>query len=111
MDDLRGSVWTELSAGRPIDVYRRNLQRAYIERMHYLMTEEQPAVPAQFRRFITRTEVNVAQSDIRPFARGELETLKRQITAALPRVRDRATRLHLRDAVVRIDEILEPKKE
>ncbi|MDH3495908.1 MAG: zinc-dependent metalloprotease [Gemmatimonadota bacterium] len=108
-DDLRGAVWTELAAGRTTDVYRRNLQRGYIERMKYLMTEELPPIPAQFRQFVTRTDVNVAQSDIRAFARGELEALKRQITAALPRVTDRATRLHLRDVQARIDEILEPK--
>jgi Met-zincin/Domain of unknown function (DUF5117)/Domain of unknown function (DUF5118) len=110
MDDLHAAIWTELSAGSPIDVYRRNLQRGYIERMRYLMTQEPPPIPAQFRQFVRRTEVNVAESDIRPFARGELETIKREITAALPRVTDRATRLHLRDALVRIDDILNPKK-
>ena len=109
MDDLHTAIWSELRTGAAADVYRRNLQRGYIERMRYLMTEEPPTIPAQIRRFVRRTEVNVAQSDIRPFARGELERLKREITAAVPRVQDRATRLHLRDALVRIDDILNPK--
>jgi hypothetical protein len=110
MDDLHGAIWTELSSGAAIDVYRRDLQRAYLARMQYLMTQEPPPIPAQFRQFVRRTEVNVAESDIRPYARGELEALKREITAALPKVTDRATRLHLRDALVRIQDILEPKK-
>jgi hypothetical protein len=110
MDDLHTAIWSELRTGAATDVYRRNLQRGYIERMRYLMTEEPPTIPAQIRRFVRRTEVNVAQSDIRPFARGELERLKREITAAVPRVQDRATRLHLRDALVRIDDILNPEK-
>jgi len=105
MDDLRGAVWTELQSGAATDVYRRNLQRAHLDRLGYLMTEEQPPVPAQFRAFIQRTSVNVSQSDIRAYARGELETLKRQLTAARPS--DRATRLHYRDAVARIDKILD----
>jgi hypothetical protein len=105
-----GAIWTELSSGAAIDVYRRDLQRAYLARMQYLMTQEPPPIPAQFRQFVRRTEVNVAESDIRPYARGELEALKREITAALPKVTDRATRLHLRDALVRIQDILEPKK-
>jgi hypothetical protein len=110
MDDLHGAIWTELPSGAAIDVYRRDLQRAYLARMQYLMTQEPPPIPAQFRQFVRRTEVNVAESDIRPYARGELEALKREITAALPKVTDRATRLHLRDALVRIQDILEPKK-
>ncbi|HEX9727318.1 MAG TPA: zinc-dependent metalloprotease [Gemmatimonadales bacterium] len=106
-DDMRGAIWSELTAGRAIDVYRRNLQRGYIERLEYLMTEEQPPIPPQFRAFVQRTNVDVSQSDIPAFARGELETIKRDATAALTRVRDRATRLHLRDVIARIDAILD----
>ena len=108
LDELRSGIWSELPRGRAIDTFRRNLQRGYLERMRYLMTEEQPSVPSQFAAFITRTNVNVSQSDIRPFVRGQLNTLKREIGTALRRVRDRATRLHLEDAVVRIDDILDP---
>ncbi len=108
LDDLRDGVWTELARGRTIDTFRRHLQRGYLERMHHLMTAEQAPLTGRFRAFITRTEVDVSQSDIRPFVRGELRTLQQQITAALPRVRDRATRLHLEDALVRIDDILDP---
>jgi Txe/YoeB family toxin of Txe-Axe toxin-antitoxin module len=105
VDDLRGAVWTELRTGAATDVYRRNLQRAHLERLQYLMTQEQPPIPAQFRAFVQRTNVNVSLSDIRAYARGELETLRRQLTAATPA--DRATRLHYRDAIARIDKILD----
>jgi len=105
MDDLRAAVWTEVRTGAATDVYRRNLQRAHIERLEYLMTQEQPPVPAQFRGFIQRTNVDVSLSDIRAFARGELETLRRQLAAANPS--DRATRLHYRDAVARIEKIFD----
>jgi hypothetical protein len=110
LDGLRSAVWSELATGRSIGVYRRNLQRGYLERMGWLMTEEPPAAPSFFgARFATT--VNVPQSDIRPFVRGELETLKRDINRALARGGiDRATRLHLQDAVVRIDRILDPGK-
>jgi hypothetical protein len=107
MDDLRGAVWTELRTGRATDVYRRNLQRAHIERLRYLMTEEQPPIPERFRAFVQRTNVDVSRSDIRAYARGELETLRRQLTAAAGNQSDRSTRLHYRDAVARIQEILD----
>jgi len=109
LDDLRGGVWSELSAGRSIDVYRRNLQRGYLERLEWLMTEE-PAAPTSRFGARSATTVNVSQSDIRPFVRGELQTLQRDINRALARGGiDRATRLHLQDAVVRIDRILDPE--
>jgi hypothetical protein len=107
LGDLHGAVWSELRRGGSIDVYRRNLQRGYLERMEWLMNEEPGPVPAFARAFVTN--VDVPQSDIRPFVRGELETLKRQIRAALGRNPDRTTRLHLQDAIVRIDAILDPK--
>ena len=72
------------------------------------MTAAPDSIPASGREYATT--VNVPQSDIRPFVRGELETLKRAITTALGRNPDSATRLHLEDARVRIDRILDPKE-
>jgi hypothetical protein len=108
MSDLRSSVWSELAAGRSIDTYRRNLQRGYLERMAWLMTEEPPTPPAFAAAFITA--VDVSQSDIRPFVRGELTALRGQIQRVLQGNLDRATRYHLQDAVVRIDDILDTEE-
>ena len=108
LDDLRGTIWNELSDNSATTVYRRNLQRAYIERMEYLMTEELPDISAQFRRFLGMTSVNVSQSDIRPMVREQLETLQSDISSAKSRVSDRATRVHLADAERRIENILNP---
>ena len=109
MDDLRQGIWSELRSGRKIDTYRRNLQKAYIERMEYLMTEEQTPVPAAWRSWISRTNVDVAQSDIRSVARAELRTLRGEVQAAIPRTSDRMSKYHLQDVLVRIDNILDPK--
>jgi hypothetical protein len=106
--DLHNAIWTELSSSSPIDVYRRNLQRGYIERMEYLMTQEPQPIPAQFRRFIERTEVDVSQSDIRPYVRGELIGLQKEIMSVIGRIKDEPTRLHLQDILERIQKILNP---
>ncbi|WP_081210459.1 zinc-dependent metalloprotease [Salegentibacter sediminis] len=110
MGDLRKGIFSELSRGQTIDRYRRNLQRAYIDRMEYLMTEEQPEIPARRRAWSSRSDINVAQSDIRPVVRGELKTLERQIRNAINRTGDTLTRYHLQDALERIDLILNPIK-
>lgn len=109
MGDVQSGLWSELKSRSTIDAYRRNLQRAYLERLHYLMTEEQPEVPARFRAFSSRTNVDVSQSDIPALARFHLEELARDIRSALPRVRDTMTRIHLQDAQERIKTILNPK--
>jgi hypothetical protein len=107
MEDLRGAVWTELRSGGSINVYRRNLQRGYLERMEWLMTEEPPALPSFFASSVNG--VNVSQSDIRPYVRGELGILQRDIRQALNRRLNAATRVHLQDALARIDHILDPE--
>ncbi len=106
LSDLRGAVWSELTSGASTDAYRRNLQRGHLERLHYLMTEEPTQPTSAFAR-ANVTAVDVSQSDIRPFVRGELDTLKQQLQQALSRRLDRATRLHYQDAVARIDAILD----
>ena len=109
MSDVRKGIWSEVYSGQNIDRYRRNLQRAYIQRMEHLMTEEQSEIPSRYRSWITRSNIDVAQSDIRPVVRGELKTLQNQIRRASNRG-DRLTRYHLQDALERIDLILNPIK-
>jgi len=108
MADLRKGLWSEISTGKSIDMYRRNLQRGYLERMAFLMEDQQQTTGnARFGR--GGTPVNVSQSDIRPMVRGELSTLRTQIKASLAKTSDSMTKYHLQDALVRIDNILNPK--
>ncbi|RXG30088.1 zinc-dependent metalloprotease [Leeuwenhoekiella palythoae] len=102
MNDLRSGIFSELRSGKKIDTYRRNLQRAYVERLKYLLTEEQSG-----RR--NATSVNVSQSDIRAIARAELNTLKRSVRSAIGRTGDALSRYHLQDLMERIDLILDPR--
>jgi hypothetical protein len=109
--DLRDGVWSELKKSATINIYRRNMQRGYLDRMEWLMTQEPAPVPPFFRQFIDTTDVLVGESDIRPYVRGELEILKADIKIALPGLRDKGTTYHLKDALVRIENILKPKKD
>jgi hypothetical protein len=109
MADVRNGIWSEVATGKTIDIYRRNLQRGYLARMAYLMKEDQRAMPARARSFMGYTAVNVEQSDIRPLVRGELNTLRNQIKGSIAKTSDPMTKYHLQDALVRIDNILNPK--
>ncbi len=104
LEDFRNGLFSELPTGA-IDPFRRNLQRAYVERLEYLLTQEYtPSTSSYF----ADTPVDVSQSDIRPFVRGELVALNTRVKRGARRVRDRAARLHLADLAVRIDNILDP---
>ena len=102
--DLRQGVWSEIYNGRSIDTYRRNLQKAHIERLSYILNE----APNQRGRF-GRPSVNVSQSDIKSFARGELNRLKRDVRSAASRASNTTSRYHLQDVLARIDMALDPK--
>ncbi len=78
------------------------MQRAHIERLETLLTEE-----AQSSRFAP--SIDASQSDIRAVARGELKALQSAIRAAIPRTSDSMSKLHLEDALVRVNNILDPK--
>lgn len=102
MSDLRAGLFSELRSRQAIDIYRRNLQRAYVERLEFIMTEDQSG-----GRFFSGTRVNVGQSDIRAVVRAELKDLKRDLQNN--RLRDRMSRIHSEDLVERINMILDPK--
>lgn len=109
MAELRAGLFSELRRDRKIDIYRRNLQRAYVERLEFLMTSEQTRLPAAFARFSSRTNIDVSQSDIRAIVRAELKDLKRTLQSNTGRMSDKISRIHLIDLVERINLILDPK--
>lgn len=105
--DLRSGIWGELESGESIDTYRRTLQRAHLSRLHYLLTEEPPQIPAEFRAFIGGSNVDVDLSDIRAVSRAEIKILSGKISKAIKRAPDSMTKYHLEDLQARIEMILD----
>ena len=113
--DLHQAIWSELLDGSPvlkkgtaIDIYRRNLQKAYLERLEFLLSNEPTPIPAQYRAFVERTEVDASQSDIRSFVKGELKGIEKRIAGIIGQIKDQPTRFHLEDIADRITLILRP---
>lgn len=114
LDDARTMVWREVGQNREIDTYRRNMQRAYLDQAHYLLQEAtsdhwNPPGSGNLRVGNNNdpplnADLHIGQSDIRPLIRDQLKLLRTEITRALDSgVSDRMTRIHLEDALVRID--------
>jgi hypothetical protein len=92
MTDLRKGVWSELGNNRvSIDMYRRNLQRAYLDVMEVQL-------PGLFIR---------TSSEGAAMIRGHLRALKRDVDRAISRAVDNPTRYHLEDVSERIRDILD----
>ena len=103
MSDLKEGIWKELYTHKTIDVYRRNLQLAYLDRISYIMNEEQGSIPSWARGRVT--SVKVSQSDIRTVAIGQLLELKKDIKKHKNRS-DKMTKMHLDMAMAKINKIL-----
>lgn len=102
LSDLRTGIWSETTSGSNVSIFRRNLQRVYLEAMFNLMTEDLD--PRRSRQYF-----NVNQSDVRALVRGELNVVKRLLTSALRGNLDTETQYHYQDGIERINTILDPK--
>ena len=100
--DLRKGIWSEANLSQNVTVYRRNLQRAHIDQLANLMTDE-------MNRARSRKYYNVNQSDVRALVRGEINVLKQRLRTATNAAVNTETKYHYRDAIARIDNILNPK--
>jgi hypothetical protein len=114
--DLQKGIWSELAARKPIDNFRRNLQKVYVERMILMLdppagiTSAPSPYSSQFFPASAASPVaDPKKSDVISLTRAHLLQLKAEITAALPAYSDKMSKYHLQDVVSRINHALDPK--
>jgi len=112
MADLRSGIWSELKAGKvAIDVYRRNLQRSYLDIFNAkLNPAPAPALPAGMPAGIAMMFSAPLPGEARAIMRAELQDLDASVAQALSRTGDREVQAHLQDCRYRIGKILNPDK-
>jgi hypothetical protein len=92
LGDLTDGIFGELKESSVvIDLYRRNLQRTFVEHLTTFVREERPT------------------SDLPALARGTLMDVQKQMPNAINNAKDEMTRLHLTDLTIRIRQALEPR--
>lgn len=109
MSDVSAGIWTELRTGSSIDTYRRNLQRAHIDRLEFLMTANAPQLNPFTIAYSGGSRFNADQSDVRSETRAQVLKLKADVSAGISRAKDASTKNHLVDVLARIEKILDPK--
>lgn len=100
LDNARDAVWRD-AATTAADPYRRRLQRAHVEELEQLMTEEPP------ESSFLGPAPDLSLSDVRPLIRAQLRDLRAALARAASRAEHRVGRAHLEDMVERITRILE----
>ncbi|HYC40683.1 MAG TPA: zinc-dependent metalloprotease [Chitinophagaceae bacterium] len=107
--DIRKQIWSEIAARKPVDIYRRALQKSYVNMLSSLISP--PAQPAGFTLggiSLVSSSTN-DKSDVRSVVRAHLGALRAELNAAAAATHDVMTRYHLQDLVKRIDKALDPK--
>jgi hypothetical protein len=115
MADVQGGVFSEVAKpGASVDVYRRALQRNYLEHLKTLLTR--PPAPSfggggrGGSEVLAMMTAGWQQTDFRAAARTMLEQLSQKLAAAAVTAKDAATVSHLKDCRKEIEMILDPKK-
>jgi hypothetical protein len=108
--DMQGSVFSELKSNTEIDVYRRNLQKNYVEKLIAIV---KPAAPSASSITMQGGRITLggnapAQSDVISVVKGQLRELNTAIKASTVSASG-LTRYHLEDLSDRIDNALKTK--
>src|SRR5436190_3023283 len=108
LTDLKQDVFTELATKRTIDIYRRNLQKAYVERLGALIN---PPPASGIIIFIGggAPSVDNKKTDLLSYLKGHARELKALCDAAAAGTSDKASKYHLLDLSDRLKKILDPK--
>jgi hypothetical protein len=108
--DLKKGIWSELPARKPIDIYRRNLQKSYVNILSNLLAPAEITINLGGGGFNVAPPVNINKSDIKSFVRAHLALLRSEVLAAAAGTTDAMSKYHLQDIANRIDETLNPNK-
>lgn len=109
--ELKQHIWSELPARKTIDIYRRNLQKSFVERVGQIVNP--PAISGlgiMFSIGSPAAMTDTKKSDVISVLKATLRSLQAEVKAAIPATADRMTKYHLQDVNERIEKILNPVK-
>lgn len=107
MSDMKKGIFSEIYSHKAIDIYRRNLQKAYVASLINLL--KAPEVPSGLPAAFASMFPNPTKTDVTSIARATLSPLRTEIRNAAAGASDNLTRYHLQDLAERISVALDPK--
>lgn len=111
LGDLKKGIWSELTTARAIDVYRRNLQKSYVNTLINILNPPAAPATASFGGgiVISMGSSSTDKYDTKSVVRAHLQKLRAEATAAAATNPDALSKFHLQDISFRISKALDPK--
>ncbi|HQV06165.1 MAG: zinc-dependent metalloprotease [Chitinophagaceae bacterium] len=107
LNDLKKGIMSELPGRKTIDVYRRNLQKSFVDKLCDIINPPEAASNANNNN-ANRSEDE--KTDMISAVRGFLTSLRTEIKYAAAASKDLMTKYHLQDLYSRIGDALDGKK-
>ena len=110
LSDLQNAILSDLAGTKEIDVFRRNLQKFYVERLISMIISPAGASPsiAVFGTVIPG-RIDSKKSDVLSLIKSNLKSLRPILVSASNRRSESISKMHLDDLADRIKNALEPK--
>jgi len=108
--DLKKGIFSELTLRTPVDIYRRQLQKSYINRLEQILNPSAPSQSSGGGISIVVVSSSADKSDITSVVRAHLVQLRAEARSAAAIATDAMTRYHLQDIVSKMDRALDPPK-
>ena len=98
LGDLQTAIWSEVKTGKPIDIFRRGVQKNYIANLFAVMNEAEEGKNILGILFGTPEEnlPITTNSDLSSYLGLHLQNLQQQILKAIPTATDKDTKDHLK---------------
>ena len=111
MEDTRKGIFTELTSHQATDVYRRNLQKAYVANLEAIILPDANAAAAAAASLgrMSMPSADVENTDVVSEAKAQLKKLAASIQANKGSINDASSLNHFDDLQDRIKHILDPK--
>jgi len=107
-NDLKEGIWSELKSNKPIDMYRRNLQRAYVSQLTVFLPKEDYGDEKD--AYGGSMVSGYAVVEVYPIVKAQIRTLLQEVNKAIPNCRDKVTKNHLEDIKQRLMKAINPAK-
>ncbi len=111
LSDLKKGIWSEVASRKTIDIYRRNLQKSYVNTLINIVKPASAGSSSSGGGFTISfgPAISTDKSDLKSVVRAHLQQLRAEARVASTAIPDEMSRYHLQDIASRIDFALDPR--
>jgi hypothetical protein len=109
LNDVQLDLFSELTSKKPIDEYRRLLQKSYVAKLSAIIAPSAAPSTISIQGLTLTIGTDLKRSDVPAIVRAQLVSLRSKIAAATPTTTDTMSKIHLLDLDQAIKKALDPK--